>query len=155
MESPSEQECKLRFAYYMHKCNGRPYNAMTALMDQYGYTDANFATTYMKKWQFDAEVEAEITRLASIVKTKEQHLRDIQEARNKALTDGDYKAVSNFDRLYADVAGFIKKVNASDKNEGTEDNLAELAWAVQEPTLSDTVIVEVSKEDKPDAPIQS
>jgi hypothetical protein len=144
----------MRFAYYMNKCNSNAYDAMAALMQQYGWNDAYFATTYMK-WQYDPEVEAEITRLSCVVKTKEQHLRDIQEARNKALLDGDYKAVATMDRNFADIAGFIQKVTTSAKNEGTEDNLDELAWAVQEPTLSDTVIVEAIKEDKEDVSIQS
>lgn len=132
MEHPSEHDCKLRFAYYLHKL-GNALDAMMQLSSEHGWDDTNWILATYKRWQFDPIVEAEVSRLNSIVKTKEQHLNFLWETMEEAKRAGDYKAFASLAKVFSDTAGFIKKVNDGAKNEGTEDTFDDATVPPLEP----------------------
>lgn len=117
MDMPTEHECKMKFAAYLHKCKGDAFAAMHLFRSKYTWVDDAFAITYSRIWPIDDEIEAEVVRLKSITPSKEEVANYVWERMQKA-DDAD---AAKLGRLAADILGFIVKVNATGKNEGTED----------------------------------
>ncbi len=117
MDHPSEHECKMLYAKYLHKCKGDAFDAMRLFRAKFAWVDDSFAMTYSKLWVVDDIVEAEVERLKAVTPSKEEVANYVWERAQKADDADAAKLV----RLTADILGFIVKVSTSGRQEGTED----------------------------------
>jgi hypothetical protein len=148
MEQPSEHEAKMLFAAYLHK-TGKTGEAMRLIAEEYGWPTHDFASTAIalsKRWERDDIVIAELQRLRTTVRSKEETANSFWTSYETAMRNGDYKAAATLGRLFADTVGYTIKVSTAAKNEGTGDNFDELAYNVPPIVDSESVIVEANAE---------
>lgn len=131
VEQPNEHECKLRFAYYMHKL-GNALDAMAQLAQDHGWSEPSFIIATAKRWQLDPIVEEEVERLNSIPPKKNAVSKLLwDKLTSRQIEDSDAARVA---RVLAEIEGWIAKpATAGDSKRNGEDKLAELAAMIVEP----------------------